>query len=227
MRRIRDDLWETEPDAPAPGLTTHAYLWTPPDTGNVLFYNTVGDGDADAIEQLGGVAHQYLSHQDEIGPSLRTYALRFGATLHAHAAEAHLVAEVHPPEVTFDHRHVDEHGIEVVPTPGHTPGSTCYLVTGDDGATYLFTGDTLYVGRDGRWHAGMIPGISDRDALAASLELLGGLEPDLVVSSAFTGDEGAHVVDGEAWSAGVEDALTRLLQPRRRDGRPEVDATMS
>ena len=228
MRRIRDDLWETEPDAPAPGLTTHAYLWTPSDGGNVLFYNTVGDGDADAIEQLGGVAHQYLSHQDEIGPSLRTYAARFGATLHAHAAEAHLVAEVHPPEVTFDHRHVDERGIEVIPTPGHTPGSTCFLVSGHDGATYLFTGDTLYLGRHGRWQAGMIPGISDRDALAASLELLAGLEPDLVASSAFTGDDGAHRVDATAWSADVDDALARLVK-RTRPPAPAsgVDAPMS
>lgn len=228
MRRIRDDLWETEPDAPAPGLTTHAYLWTPSDAGNVLFYNTLGDGDAEAIEQLGGVAHQYLSHQDEIGPSLRTYASRFGATLHAHASEAHLVAEVHPPEVTFERRHVDEQGIEVIPTPGHTPGSTCFVVTGHGDATYLFTGDTIYLGRDGRWHAGMIPGMSDAESLAASLELLAGLEPDLVVSSAFAGEEGAHVVDGTTWRAGVEDALARLVQRTGPAGSArEVDASMS
>jgi hydroxyacylglutathione hydrolase len=47
MRQIRPDLWETAPDSPFEGLTTHAYLWTPPDRGNALFYNTAGDQDLD------------------------------------------------------------------------------------------------------------------------------------------------------------------------------------
>lgn len=35
--------------------------------------------------------------------------------------------------------------IEVIHTPGHTPGSVCYLVAGN-----LFSGDTLFVGAAGR-----------------------------------------------------------------------------
>ena len=35
--------------------------------------------------------------------------------------------------------------IEVIHTPGHTPGSVCYLIHGN-----LFTGDTLFVGAVGR-----------------------------------------------------------------------------
>ena len=34
--------------------------------------------------------------------------------------------------------------LRAVHTPGHTPGSTCFLLEGsDDGASVLFTGDTL------------------------------------------------------------------------------------
>lgn len=209
MRQIRPDLWETEPDAPFPGLTTHAYLWTPPDAGNVLFYNTATDDDLDEMARLGGVAHQYLSHRDEVAPMLTTYAERFGTVLHASAAELDDVAAIRTPDVVFDARHVDANAIDVVPTPGHTPGSTCYLATGAGGLTYLFTGDTIYRGADGRWRAGYLP-FSDADDLLASLDLLAGLEPDLVASSAFAGDVGAHLLAGTPWSACVDEARTGL-----------------
>lgn len=50
--------------------------------------------------------------------------------------------------------------IQVIHTPGHTPGSACFLVQGN-----LFTGDTLFVGAAGRTD---IPGGS-LDALLASI----------------------------------------------------------
>lgn len=209
MEQIRPDLWETGPDAPFPGLTTHAYLWTPPDGGNVLFYNTAGDGDLDEIERLGGVAHQYLSHQDEVSPALRTFGERFGAVLHTHASEAHVAARFRAPDATFDERHTDDQGIEVIPATGHTMGSTCYLVPGHGGLRHLFTGDTAFVGRDGRWAAGYIPGHSDRDDLEVTLELLATIAPDLVASSAFTGEVGVHLLD-RPWADCVAEALDGL-----------------
>ena len=68
------------------GLTTHAYLWTRPGR-NVLFYSPATDADFDAIDELGGVDDQYLSHQDEAGPMLATIVDRFGSRLHAPATE--------------------------------------------------------------------------------------------------------------------------------------------
>ena len=50
--------------------------------------------------------------------------------------------------------------IRVIHTPGHTPGSVCFLVQGN-----LFTGDTLFVGAAGRTD---IPGAS-LEALLASI----------------------------------------------------------
>jgi hypothetical protein len=96
LKKIREDLWETQGESPFPGLTTHAYLWTPPFGGNVLFYSTVTDGDFDEIERLGGVAHQYLSHHDEAGPMVREIARRFGARLHAGRGDAKRIANVAP-----------------------------------------------------------------------------------------------------------------------------------
>lgn len=210
MRQIRPDLFETTPHTPDGGPHTHAYLWTGGPDGNVLFYSTAGTADFDEMERLGGVAHQYLSHQDEVSGVLRDIGERFGAVLHSHVAERDIVAEVREPDVVIEHRHVDGNGIEVIPTPGHTPGSACFVVTGVDGLRYLFTGDTIFLGRDGRWLAGYIPGFSDADDLADTLQLLAGLDPDVVVSSAFAGDDGAHVLGDVPWPDCVAEAAAGL-----------------
>ncbi|MBW2615678.1 MAG: MBL fold metallo-hydrolase [Deltaproteobacteria bacterium] len=64
-----------------------------------------------------------------------------------------------PVDIRLHHGQVLEVGdleIEVIHTPGHTPGSVCFLVRGN-----LFTGDTLFVGDVGR-----------TDLAGASLETL-------------------------------------------------------
>ena len=132
MRQVLADLWETRTDSPFPGLTTHAYLWT---GRNALFYSTASDADFDAIEELGGVNDHYLSHRDEASPMLARIATRFGSRLHVPAAELAEIGKHAHIDVPMGSRHVDANGVEVIPTPGHSPGSTCYLVDGDDGNT--------------------------------------------------------------------------------------------
>ena len=176
MRQIRPDLWQTRTDTPFPGLTTHAYLWTGPER-NVLFYCPATDADFDTIEKLGGVDDQYLSHQDEAGPMLARIADRFGSRLHAPAAELARIGRHAHIDVPLADRHVDSNGVEVVPTPGHSPGSTCYLVPGAQGETYLFTGDTTFVGDDGTWTTYLVRGVSDPDGpIRGSIEQ-DGLDP--------------------------------------------------
>ncbi len=210
MRPIRTDLWEARVDRPYPGLTTHAYLWSGGPYGNVLFYGTQTDADFDAMEGLGGVAHQYLSHRDEAGSMLSRIQDRFGARLHAPAAELLEIGQHAQVHVPLASRHVDGNGIEVIPTPGHSPGSTSYLVPGANGQGYLFTGDTIMLGADGDWVAGHIPPISEAGPLADSLRLLGTLRPDLVISSAFPGETAVHVPGGGHWAECVQQACSRL-----------------
>lgn len=211
MRQIRTDLWETRVDSPFPGLTTHAYLWTGlPGPNNVLFYSPASAADFDALDELGGVSHQYLSHQDEAGPTLARIRAHFGARLHAPVAELSAIESHCAVDVAVGTRHVDDNGIEVIPTPGHTTGSTSYLVTSDDGTRLLFTGDTIFVGADGRWAAGYIPPISDATTLAQSLQLLGTLTPDVVISSAFPGESAVHVLGDRSWSDCTAEAAAGL-----------------
>ena len=44
--------------------------------------------------------------------------------------------------------------VEVLHTPGHTPGSVCFAVADGAAPTQLLTGDTLFAGAIGRWDLG-------------------------------------------------------------------------
>lgn len=209
MQAVMPDLWETETEHPAPGLTTHAYLLTHPQ-GNILFYNTSRPSAWPMIEELGGIAWQLLSHEDEVGSSLQTIRQRFGAKLGIHEAEREAAAPFCAPDLLFSGASTPFDGVEIIPTPGHTPGSTCFQVTGQQGLRYLFTGDTLYRAQNGAWRAGMIDGHSDRSQLRNSLQLLRTLSPDVVISSAFTGEAGFQHVASNEWQALVDKALEQL-----------------
>ncbi|MGW1741590.1 MBL fold metallo-hydrolase [Nocardia sp. NPDC001965] len=211
MRRILPDLWETREFVVPGGPRTHAYLWTPPSGDNVLFYSPGDTGDFEALAELGGVARQYLSHQDEAGPVLRAVSEQFGSRLHAPAAEAGQIEAFAPIDVPLAERKVDDVGIEVIPTPGHSPGSTCYLVPGHGGRSYLFTGDTFLRYDDGLWRAGYIPGYSDEDGLRTALDTLAALRPDVVLSSAFlAGAGGFHRIERDRWPTYVDQAGAEL-----------------
>jgi glyoxylase-like metal-dependent hydrolase (beta-lactamase superfamily II) len=141
---------------------------------------------------------------------VREIAGRFRARLHAGRGDAKRIAKVAEDGVWLDRREVDENGVEVIPTPGHTPGSTCYVVSGARGERYLFTGDTLYTERDGTWAAGNLA-FSDPEALANSLELIASLRPNVVASSAAPGGIGVHELnDGDEWASKVRGALSSL-----------------
>jgi hydroxyacylglutathione hydrolase len=210
MTQIRADLWQTRMESPFPGLTTHAYLWRGPN-GNVLFYSPASDADFDAIDRLGGVRAQYLSHLDEAGPMLSRIADRFGSQLHAPAAELDAIGRHAHVDVLLEaRRHLDANGVEAIPTPGHSDGSTCYLVAGVDGEKYLFTGDTMFPTGEGTWSTFLVPGRGNAAALRSSLELLRTLQPDVVISSAFAGDTAIENVDAGRWQECVAQALARV-----------------
>jgi hydroxyacylglutathione hydrolase len=210
MTQIRDDLWQTRTESPFPGLTTHAYLWRGP-RGNTLFYSPASDADFDAIEELGGVSAQYLSHLDEAGPMLAQIAARFGSRLHAPAAEIEAIGRHSHVDAPIDaRRHVDDNGVDAIPTPGHSDGSTCYLVHGAGGEKYLFTGDTMFPTGDGTWSTFLAPGRGSAADLRSSLEVLGTIEPNIVISSAFGGDSAIETVDIDRWQQRIAEALATV-----------------
>jgi glyoxylase-like metal-dependent hydrolase (beta-lactamase superfamily II) len=206
MTQIRDDLWETRTENPFAAVTVHAYLWRGP-RGNILFYSPVTDADFDGIEALGGVAAQYLSHLDEAGPMLARVAERFGSRLHAPEADIEAITRhARVDDTVAASRYVDDNGVEVIPTPGHSDGSTCYLVSGAGGEKYLFTGDTMFPTADGTWSTFVVPGRGGAAELRASLDVLATVAPDLVISSAFGGPTAIEEVGNGRWQALLAEA---------------------
>ena len=163
----------------APSLAIRAFLLRRA-RGNVLVYSTSAVRPGEPwIENAGGVTRRYLNH----GHEAMFAGDEIDAPLFVHAADRDSVAPGLHVRGTFSRRHVLDEDFEVIPTPGHTPGATAYLW--DSGEhRFLFTGDTILL-RDGEWRAAVLDS-SDRASYIESLELIGGLDFDVLVPWAAT-----------------------------------------
>lgn len=98
-------------------------------------------------EHTGKLTHILLTHghPDHIG-SVEYLREKYGAKLYMSPADAQLF-NIEYDKAIEDGQiiQVDELGFKVFSTPGHTPGSSCYLCQ-----NLLFTGDTLFAGTIGR-----------------------------------------------------------------------------
>jgi glyoxylase-like metal-dependent hydrolase (beta-lactamase superfamily II) len=165
----------------APEQRIRAFL-LPRERGNLLIYGAPSVArDAAAIAERGGIARVYLNHKHEA---------QFGgdapdAPLFVHTGDRDAVARHRTVRAAFSTRHMLDDDFEVIPTPGHTPGATAYLWSGGE-HRYLFTGDTIYLDR-GEWVAALL-GSSDRERYLESLELIRGLDFDVLVPWAATVD---------------------------------------
>lgn len=193
-----------EPLPFAPSLEIRSFLLER-ERGNVLVYSTTGlERDADAIEGLGGISRHYLNHWHEA-----MFATDLDAPLFVHEGDRAAVEERVHVRGGFSRRHMLDEDLEVIPTPGHTPGATAFLWdTG--GHRALFTGDTIYLA-GGEWVAGMLES-SDRDAYLASLELIRELEFDVLVPWVATVGEPYHAVTSQAEATRRIDAIIARLR---------------
>ena len=209
MKQIYPDLWQTRAEHPFPSVTSHAYLLVR-DNDNILFYSSGVREEYQHIQALGGIAYQYLSHRDEVGAALAEIKELFGSKLCCHRLEEPAARRVTPVDCLFDKRESRLGNIEVVPTPGHTDGSVCFLVRSAHEKTYLFTGDTLYM-NNGAWETrtnGYAGG--SKSDLKNSLMLLRDLGRAVVISSASIGAVPFKEVSAEEWRSDIDNVLRTL-----------------
>lgn len=137
--------------------------------------------EADGVEVVGALVTHY--HQDHVGGQLfgmeieglgRLLARR-PAPVHVNRLEADglrrvtgLSASDLVPHDGGDTLELGRVRVRLLHTPGHTPGSQCFLVEEGDGPGHLVSGDTLFLGSCGRVD---LPG-SNPEAMYHSLAAL-------------------------------------------------------
>jgi hydroxyacylglutathione hydrolase len=210
VKQIYPDLWVTEPERlshQSPDLMLCAYLLVR-ETGNVLFCRSEHHADHLHMKALGGISHQYLTHWHEAGPGPAGIKEMFDSKLACHRLAEAAVSKFSPVDVAFETRDVHLGDIEVIPTPGHTPGSTCFCFRSPHGNTYLFVGDTVFP-RRGRWQAVAFQDGNESD-LKDSLAMLRGLAPDVVLCGASVADNPIRPMSRAEWHAALEQAARSL-----------------
>lgn len=127
---------------------TNAYIVTCLQTRHSATIDAPDDAGA-IIDGLKGSTPQYIllthNHIDHIG-ALDHLRTELKVPLAAHTADAAILTS--PPEIWLsdgDAVRLGELELEVLHTPGHTPGSLCFRV-----GRYLISGDTIFPGGPGR-----------------------------------------------------------------------------
>jgi Metallo-beta-lactamase superfamily len=143
--------------------------------GNVVVYNSPGvSAAAGAIRDLGTPSRLLVNHSHEAmdgQPDL-------DVPVWVHQRDRTEVSSSLEVAGVFEQRAMIDDDLEVIPTPGHTAGTTTYLW--DNGIhRYLFTGDFIWV-EGGEWKAVVLsPGL--RADYLDSLALVRDLDFDVLV----------------------------------------------
>lgn len=163
------------PTAPLPflrGVVVRSFVLQR-EQGNVIIYHSPGvTAAAREILELGQPERLLVNHWHESmydAPDL-------DVPIFVHEADRRQTRL--PIAGTFSKREAIAEDLELIPTPGHTAGTTAFLW--DNGEhRLLFPGDSIWV-QDGQWRAVLL-GESDRDAYLASLSLLMDVDFDVLV----------------------------------------------
>ncbi len=174
-------------------MVNFSYLIGDRSTGEAVVVDPAYDADglvdiveADGMTLTGVLATHY--HADHVGGNMMGHQLnglaelldRVDVPVHVQGPEAefvtkvtgvgddHLVAHVSGDTVT-----VGDVDIELIHTPGHTPGSQCFLVRG-----HLVSGDTLFLDGCGRTD---LPGGSPEELYRSLTERLARVPDDAVL----------------------------------------------
>lgn len=175
-------------------MVNFAYLIGDRETGEAVVVDPAYDVDtivdvchADGMRLVGVLATHY--HPDHVGGDMMGYSIsgvaqlleRVSVPVHVQAPEAEFVRQVTGVGATDVVSHasgdtveVGAVSIELIHTPGHTPGSQCFFVDGE----LLVSGDTLFLDGCGRMD---LPGGSPEEMYSSLTQRLAKVPDDAVL----------------------------------------------
>lgn len=210
MFAVAKHLYKSDPEDPfgRSDCLTHAFLLQR-DAGNILIYSSGQlEKEEDDIRKRGGITRQYLNHRDEAAAHCDWVSEAFGSKLICHEAERDAITKKCTVHETLSGATDIANDLIAIPTPGHCPGSTCYLWQGPD-ARYLFTGDTIYF-EGGDWKVYIDP--SDAEIMTQSLQVIAALEFDVMLPGLYIGDVWQMEVAKDDVQQRVNEIVERLKQ---------------
>lgn len=174
--------------------------------GNLVIYHSPKLNDAMSdIEQLGGISKVLMNHDHEsLGGTPE-----FNAPFYIHEDDARALDNNIEISGYFSEREKINDDLLVIPTPGHTPGTTMFIWENGE-HRFLFTGDFLCVD-DGELRT-VILGSSDRESSIKSLEMIRELDFDVIVPWVSIKDEDSlfFLKDDEDKTARIQEIIDRV-----------------
>lgn len=211
MKKICENLYQSKLDFPfgkkegEPFCQSAAYLLVS-SSGNTLFYSSRYIEDHfNFIAQKGGVSLQMLNHRDEASPYSDKVRERFRAPLICHHLEKEAVSKQSEVGKTIAGGEVFGN-IKAIHTPGHCPGSTCFLAT-QNGENILFSGDTFYPCK-GQWRVAIFK--ENQKEIIHSLKKLLELDISLIAPSLYAGYPSFEKFDRYKYQSVIKNCILRL-----------------
>ncbi|WP_108650251.1 MBL fold metallo-hydrolase [Dongshaea marina] len=207
MKRIFENLWQTETENPFSGLNTHAYVLKVEGV-NILMYNTSLISEVDEMADVGGIDYQLISHRHEVGKSLSLIKNKYNSKLCINKLEAgSFKGDV---DVYLDQNTDIVEGLKVISTPGHTSGGVCFYYNPPVGKSYLFTGDTYFISN------GLLSTLifsshgGNSHDMKCSLLKLKELSPDFIIPSGSVGEVNILEITKSEWQEAIESSLLNI-----------------
>jgi glyoxylase-like metal-dependent hydrolase (beta-lactamase superfamily II) len=185
-------------------IEVRAFLLTRP-RGNLIVYNAPGLASvASELPALGGAVGQFINHGHE---AMFDHA-ELEAPIFVHELDRAEASRTLPIERGLVDREKIDEDFDVIPIPGHTPGSTAFLW--DSGNhRFLFTGDSIWLDH-GEWAAVVLDPRGRADYLR-SLALMRRLEFDVLVPwGATDGEPYVDLVDQDEAHERIDLIIARV-----------------